>query len=73
MEQNKKFHTFVDVYVRPEVLAFSNVDRFAQLEGQLDPAGDLLGVGPLKTVLHKDGVGDAPNRGWKDDPGFHIA
>ena len=60
------------MYVRPDVLAFTNIDGFAQLESHLDPAGDLEGVRLLETLLDEGVVDNAPNRGRKDDPGPHI-
>ena len=69
---NNGFHTFIDVYVRPDVLAFTNIDGFAQLESHLDPAGDLEGVRLLETLLDEGVVDNSPNRGRKDDPGPHI-
>ena len=59
--------------MRPEIFAFAHVDWFAQLEGQLDPIGDLPGVRPLETFLDENGVDETPNCGRKDDPGLHIA
>ena len=58
--------------VRPEILAFTDVDGFAQLDGQLDPAGDLDGVGLLETLPNEGVVGKAPDRGRIDDPGPRV-
>ena len=58
--------------MRPDVLALTSVDGFAQLNGQVDPLWDLYGVGLLETFLDKDGVGKTPNCGRKDDPGLRI-
>ena len=66
-------HTFVDMYVRPEILAFTNVGCFSQLQRQLDPGRDLLGVSLLKTFLDEDIIDNAPNCGRKDDPCLHIS
>lgn len=55
--------------MRPDVLAFTYVDSFAQLDGQLDHTRDLYGPGVLETLLDEDIVGKAPNCGRKDDPG----
>jgi hypothetical protein len=55
------FRTFVDVHVGPNVLAFTNVHSFAQLDGKLDRAGDLYGVGLLETFLDEDSVDNTPN------------
>ena len=67
-----EFRTFINVHVRPDVLAFADVDGFAQADGQFDHAGDLLGLGVLETFLDEDVVGKAPNRGRKNDPGPGI-
>lgn len=58
--------------VRPDVQAFTDVDGFAQLDSQLDPAGNLHGVRLLDTFLDEDGVSETPDCGWKDDPGPRI-
>jgi len=58
--------------MRPDILALTNVDGSAQLDGQLDPARNLLGVGLLEAFLDKDGVGKTPNCGREDDPGLGI-
>lgn len=69
----KNLRTFIDMHVWPHVLALTNIDGSAQLDGQLDSAGDLLGVGLLETFLDKDGVGKTPNRGREDYPGLRIS
>ena len=60
------------MHVRPDVLAFTDVDGFAQVDSQFDHTGDLYGLGVLEALLDKDVVGKAPNRGRKDDPGPRI-
>jgi len=65
-------HTFVNMNVRPDVLAFTYVDGFAQLDGQFDRTRDLLGMGVLETLRDKDVVGTTPNDGREDDPGPRI-
>jgi len=67
-----RLRTFINVNVRPDVLAFTDVDGFAQLDGQFDRTRDLLGLGVLETFLDKDVVGTAPNDGREDDPGPRI-
>ena len=70
--QDGNFHTFINMDVRPDVLAFADIDGFAQLDSHLDPVGDLEGVRFLETLLDEGVVGKAPDRGRKDDPGPHI-
>lgn len=62
------FRTFINANMRPDIQAFADVDGFAQLDVQLDHAGDLHGLGLLETFLDEDGVNDPPNRGRTDDP-----
>ena len=70
--QDGNLHTFINMHVRPDVLAFTDIDGFAQLDSHLDPARDLEGVRFLETLLYEVVVGKAPNRGRKDDPGPHV-
>jgi len=72
LREMKNLRTFIDMHVWPHVLALTNIDGSAQLDGQLDPAGDLLGVGLLETFLDKHGVGKTPDCGREDDPGLRI-
>jgi len=62
------FRTFIDMHMWPDILAFTDVDGSAQLDSQLDPVRNLLGVRLLETLLDKDGVGKTPNCGRKNDP-----
>ena len=55
------FRTFIDINMRPNVLSFTDIHGFAQLDGKLGYARNLYGVGVLETLLDEDGVGDAPN------------
>ena len=73
LREMKNLRTFIDMHVWPHVLALTNIDGSAQLDGQLDSAGDLLGVGLLETFLDKDGVGKTPNRGREDNPGLRVS
>lgn len=66
------FRTFIDMHMRPDVLAFTDVDGFTQLHGQRDLVRDLLGVGLLETFLDEDVVGKTPNCRRKNDPGPRI-
>jgi len=59
--------------VRPDVLAFADVDGFAQLDSQPYSVGDLLGVGLLETFPDENVVGKAPNRRGKNNPGPRIS
>ena len=61
MNETAWLHTCVNVHVRPDVLAFTNVDGLAQVDSQFDRTGDLLGQRVLETFLDEDGVGAAPN------------
>lgn len=58
--------------MRPYVLAFTNVDGLAQLDGQFDPTRNLLGIGLLETFLDKGAIGKTPNCGRENDPSPHI-
>jgi len=73
LHEMRNFRTFIDMHVWPDVLALTNVDGSAQLNGQLDPVGDLLGLGLLETFFDKDGVGKTPNCGREDNPGLRVA
>lgn len=61
------------MHMRPDIFASTNVDGFAELDGQPDRAGDLLRVGLLKTFLDEGVINKAPNCGREDDPGSRIS